>query len=667
MSLILRFVDAVGEVYDDISDTFTRSASSSWGSADTGQAWTLGGDGGLTSQFSVNGSRGVIAPGATSAIRQTHLTVGVKDMVAGCDLRPGAVATGASIQQAVMARRVDADNMYQGVILFGTGATCQLQIARRVGGSSTTLATASGTLAYGSTTSIRCEITCHGDVISARAYDVASPGTVLSTAVTDTGVTAAGNAGCRAFLTSGNTNVAPQLAYDNFTVEPVVATRLNLAAAPWNPRASTRVNPPPLRYATAETLLTDGSMVTAGAYGDRTINLMLQLENGTAADLQALWRELDRPGGNWLMWQPDTATHPVFLRTRRCGPEAVDEPRGDLTLLNLAVEIPAEPAAYGLKQTIGPTAVGNDPSSGCYLDINAADLLGDVAAPAVVKVVYSDVEDLGPTYLAVRRRGTPASAPSVLQAESMTLGTDTTLPGADATMSPGSGNSYTRTSFTTTATMATRLTSAAFPTTPSVDARGRYEVFLRYRRSSATGPVNVRLGQSDGSTTVYNDEVATQLTTQRRWLSLGQVQIPLGADPIYDPAGNELAARGTVFTVQAERESGTSTLDFDALLLVPCDDGAGMVTWPTSTGPTYAVVDAAAGLVYNVGSSGEIYPREASEMAGTFPWLTPGQDTRLWVLLNAGGAASAVSDDITSSTDVTVEYLPRHLHVWAQA
>lgn len=670
MTDAIKFVDRIGSLYASVTDTFTRSVSSSWGSADSGQAWTLGGDGGAASQFSVNGSAGVIAPGAVSAIRQTYITVGQRDMTVACVLSPGAVATGASIQQAVMARRVDADNMYQAVVLFGTAGTAQLQIAKRVAGSSTVLTTASGTIAYDASTDVYCAITVEGASIVARAYDVAAPSTVLATAAVDTAVAAAGGAGCRAFLTTGNTNVAPQLTYDTFAVTSLAGERLDLNdGTVWGVEYTDGfADPPPRKTARAGGLTTHGEHIAAGAYGNRTLRLKLAL-NGSDLDdvaeqIQALQRELDRPH-NWLMWQPEGATAPLWFKTLWSAEQRMRIFPGPGTYREVDVTLAAAPFACGERVTLATQTVTNDlaaASNGCYLDLAAGDVLGDVETPAVLQIAYSGVEDKGPTAVAVRRRGTPASAPFVLQAESMTLGTDTTLPGNDAVMS-GSASNYARTSFATTTTMATRLTSAVFPSTPSVDARGTYRVFLRHRRSVAGDTIKVRLGYLMGATTVTNREVTLPAgTTNRRWADLGTVQIPAGADPRYDVAGAELAARGMVFILQAERTSGSGNLDFDALAFLPADDRLALVSWPTSSGPTYAVVDGAGEAVYMLGSDGEVYPVEAPGSDGLFPYLSPGVAQRLYVLLNAVGEAATATDTKTDTVSVTVSYCPAYLH-----
>jgi hypothetical protein len=110
---------------------------------------------------------------------------------------------------------------------------------------------------------------------------------------------------------------------------------------------------------------------------------------------------------------------------------------------------------------------------------------------------------------------------------------------------------------------------------PSVDARGTYRVFLRVKRSSATGVINVKLraGPDGSGTPPEIATVATPLTTQFRMLDFGLVSIPAGSDPVtHGPSGRQIAARGIAVDVDVERASGTSTIDLDYLVFVPADE-----------------------------------------------------------------------------------------------
>jgi hypothetical protein len=89
----------------------------------------------------------------------------------------------------------------------------------------------------------------------------------------------------------------------------------------------TQFSPPPLDQAVASTLLADGAVIPASAYGLRTIQLMLSVNaasaDATATQLQTFYRELNRPT-NFLQWQQET-TNPVFFRTFRTSADEVQD------------------------------------------------------------------------------------------------------------------------------------------------------------------------------------------------------------------------------------------------------------------------------------------------------------------------------------------------------
>ncbi|WP_346536938.1 hypothetical protein [Micromonospora sp. DPT] len=162
------------------------------------------------------------------------------------------------------------------------------------------------------------------------------------------------------------------MAYDLQFVDQISSTptvRLNLNARPWKMRVGTEFGMPELRRAAVQTLLVDGDRYPAAAYGNRTLSLLLRVDGASddddAAQLQKLYRELDRPT-NTLLYRPGT-TAPVFFRTFRCGPDAVT---WDPFTKEVRVQVPAEPFALGLRETLPAVTVYNDPAEGTTLNSN---------------------------------------------------------------------------------------------------------------------------------------------------------------------------------------------------------------------------------------------------------------------------------------------------------
>lgn len=453
---------------------------------------------------------------------------------------------------------------------------------------------------------------------------------------------------------------------DSISATPTTRINLNDGAIWRTVLNGSDFSPPPLRRTTNANMFSDGDYISASSYGNRTVGLKLQLvaadPDAVAEQIQALTHELDRPTNLIRVWR-DGATKPVFFETYRSTTDDIAEQLK--THRQCMLKIAAKPFALGLKETIAATAVSNDPATGCYIDIPYP--AGDVETPLYLKIDAADVIAAGrrQSAFAMRRRGTPGNMPWIIQAESMTRAANTTLPGADATAS-GAGSNYARAS-SLTSSYVTRLTSAVFPSSASVDARGKYRVYARVRKTSGTGEVRVRLSISpDGTTEYVPDTVGVILPdgTAWRWADLGVIQIPIGYDPVVSGPDNvPLATRGIEFRLQIALTANSSNLDVDCMVLMPADDRMCRVLWPGVSGPTTMVLDSSnRPRVYGLGSSGETYSTEIPALDSGTPMITPNGYNRMWMLLDTGTTSTA-GDSISNSSDVTLEYYPRYVSI----
>ena len=443
---------------------------------------------------------------------------------------------------------------------------------------------------------------------------------------------------------------------DSISETPTV--RLDLLSDSWMLTAGTRFDPPAAKRAVGSTLLMDGSIYPASAYEDRVLQLHIAIHGATsddaAAGIQLLARELDRPM-NFFEYRLPGLSNSVFFKTIRLAMESVDH-YTDGTDLVVVAPVIAEPFGYGLLETpVEAVTVSTDPaagSNGCFVDVTGVK--GDVEAPAIIS--WPGVNNHQALF-AVRRRGTPSSAPFLIQAEAMTQGTDTTTQTNVANFS-GSGNNYSRCTFAT-ATIQNRLSTFTVGTS-GVDLRGTYRVLLRYRKNTGSDGINLVLRWADGDETVniINDTVATFSNASFQFADLGLISFPMGQDPIVDPAGVPLAVSNSLtLRVRAERTSGSGTIDFDFLLLVPADDRLGVVQW-RRTG-SY-VLDAANTPAYRVDTA-QISSAAAPVITGGLPMLSPGQTNRVYMLrtVNSNGVANA----LTTVSPVSVSYMPRYLTI----
>lgn len=457
---------------------------------------------------------------------------------------------------------------------------------------------------------------------------------------------------------------------DQISVPPTApTTRLDLNDGEiWGLQyEGTDFSPPPLKSAWAGTLLTDGEQLAASAYANRRIRLSLDLigadADAVAGHLQELWRELDRPS-NFLLWQPDGSDESMYLRTIRSSETTVTDYPGDGRLRTVEVGIVAEPFAYGPKVELDQVRVYADPaavSNGCYLDV--VDPRGDVETPLFLRIEQGTIADFAESVIGVRRRGAPSSMPIVLQAESMTPGTDTTLGASNDAWYSGAGQNYLRTTFATLPGLGARATMTAWPPA-GVDARGTYRVFLRVRATAGSTTFRLQVSISGVATDIVTPTL--QPTGTVDYIDMGLIQLPPGGDPVTDGySGTELSVQSTSVELRAARDSGAGDLDWDLLLLVPADDRLCVISWPVDATLTALVLDSARTMVYALGSGGEVRATGQVTIAGLPPMVSPGQTNRVVILQDTHRRQNDVVNRLGDWFDVTPYYWPRYLHVAA--
>jgi hypothetical protein len=429
-------------------------------------------------------------------------------------------------------------------------------------------------------------------------------------------------------------------------------------------------SPPPLRRATAGTLLADGQLVSASAYDNRTVRFTLRLLSATTGQKQTalttLYRELDKEQAVLRLQFPD-ASASTWYRLLRSPTAPVRRLRPDGKALLVDLELLAEPFGLGAPVTaVSAATVNNDPaagSNGCYLDVTG--VTGDVEAPAKIQM-SANSNNMAPI-LAVRRHGTVTDIAPIVQAESATQGTDTTT-GADSAMSNGSRS---RTSFATVSAMATRLTvdlpySGGLPRTA---ARGTYHLFAMVASSASSNTFKIQMqvvSAFGGSIPMVTGVPVTYAATDtsRRLVDLGLLAVPVGPDPFYDGYGAEASVGSAQVLMQAQRVSGSGSLDWDYVAAMPADEEY------METATTYLdiVADGMQDVVYTPGGFGEVTAAAvpAIPRVSAIPMLTPNQTNRIYFLRPDGIGTGAVRgpDTKTRTAAVTITYNPCYL-AWA--
>jgi hypothetical protein len=425
------------------------------------------------------------------------------------------------------------------------------------------------------------------------------------------------------------------------------------------------LSPAALRSLAPESMMRDGAPVVATARGNMLLRLPILLKGATADGQQSLKssldRECDRPL-NFLEWRTLDATESRWLVCYRSAVVEYDPFYGQ-NLWHATVELHCQPFAYGVRRDLGTVTVNPDPAAASnpnYFDVTG--VAGDVETPLLIKwPSHQSSPNSASDVWAVRRRGTPANAPFLVQCESMTLGADASLiTSADYS---GSGSNAVQVSFAGTPGMAARVTAAPFPA--SVDVRGLYRVYLRVSTTDGTSDILVQLGV--GSDVRYLDVVSVPASIGfERLLDMGLVQIPLGRDPVTDGLGGaEMPVDGIPILVEASRAGGTASLDLDYLLFVPADDRQCSTEGKTFDTTDLLVLDTSVDEMHAVSADGTTVTELATGIVrGGAPWVSPGVTNRIYLLRRVGAAQTHWISGVNGpTTDVDVSYYPRYLSV----
>jgi hypothetical protein len=199
-------------------DEFGRTLTDSWGSTDSQDTWTNAG--GVAGNFDVGSGRGSHALTTTNASRRSTFPgpADTTDFDITCDIACSAVATGATIFGGIVARVVDADNLYYLRLNFLTTGAVQLELRERTAAVEATLGTAFTLAAtYAADTYFRVRFQGSGSTLRGKAW-LASGGAepdvwqVSATDSTATGTTM----GLRSISSAGTTNVNPEIRFQNF-------------------------------------------------------------------------------------------------------------------------------------------------------------------------------------------------------------------------------------------------------------------------------------------------------------------------------------------------------------------------------------------------------------------------------------------------------------------
>ncbi|MFI1001982.1 hypothetical protein ACIP10_15310 [Streptomyces galbus] len=199
------------------TDTFTRTVSGGWGTADTGQVWGVVG-GTVATDFAVGSGYGQHILTTTNASRRCGVPFTYPDADVVVDVTTSAAATGGSLYGGPLVRYVDADNLYMLRIEFTTAGAILLDLRKRVAATESSIATYTTTLTHTPGTFVRSRLQARGSTLRAKVWAIGTPEPDWQITVTDTSITTSNFVGCRSISAAANTNTTPQIRYEGFEV-----------------------------------------------------------------------------------------------------------------------------------------------------------------------------------------------------------------------------------------------------------------------------------------------------------------------------------------------------------------------------------------------------------------------------------------------------------------
>lgn len=435
------------------------------------------------------------------------------------------------------------------------------------------------------------------------------------------------------------------------------------------------ISPPPKKRAFTTNSMTDGGLLTSSAYENRILEFTVTLQ-GSVAEKAALQAELIAQlskDQNLIMYTPKPGViPPVFFRTMSSDDFGFSIRREEGPW-HIACKVLAEPFAIGTRidHTTG-AVVTNDPAAAVTnpAKLDLTGIIGNVPTPPVIRIVPGTVGQLKNNPIYIGQRTQREMFTNFKQAESGTMGANTSTWTAPSNAS-GSGANMTATTFATPS-MTGRLTFQFADPNTSDAMRGRYRVLMRVGTGNEGSTYKMRWAIPAGNGYVRGRVTHMTLTsdvTKRRLVDLGLISHPLHAMP--EKIGYANLAPGTEdiwLVIDAERVSG-GNMDMDYVYLMPADERLCVVSGATTdagTGIESLVMDGPNEVCFGFNTASSLFdPSIANRQphnywglvpfVGGMPLLVPGVNNR-WCILQE-------SAQVTNTLAFDVSYWPRWLEV----
>jgi hypothetical protein len=199
-------------------DAFARALSSSWGTADSGQAWTT--NGGSASDYAVASGTGRHVMSTVNVFRHTTVPVTTPDVDLRVDFLLSAVPVGDSAYVFPMLRYADTTHFYFARVQIAPGGAMTLTLRKR-NGAETQLGSAYITgFTYTASAWYTVRIAMAGSTLNGKVWLRGSPEPDWQLSTTDTDLTAAASVGVRTLLGATASNAPITTEFDNLYADP---------------------------------------------------------------------------------------------------------------------------------------------------------------------------------------------------------------------------------------------------------------------------------------------------------------------------------------------------------------------------------------------------------------------------------------------------------------
>lgn len=211
-----------------VSDTFERTSVNGWGTADTGQAWSIVG---TAAEYSVSGGTGRHTHPVYNNLHYSVIPSTTADVSVSADWMMPVVPTGDSNYAFVFSRYTDTNHMYFVRVQVAPTGVMTLQLRKRNGAETQIGSAVTLPISFTAGAWYRFRFETIGSVIRARMWQRdQAESEAWDIQTTDADLTVAGSVGVRSVMGSASTLALPfTFQFDNFLAEEFAPSSVDIA------------------------------------------------------------------------------------------------------------------------------------------------------------------------------------------------------------------------------------------------------------------------------------------------------------------------------------------------------------------------------------------------------------------------------------------------------